>query len=60
LTWERKHLRPANILSLLCFDEHRVGTESQYAGTSDHGAGWGNGMERKFIGEYLPESRSGN
>jgi hypothetical protein len=24
--------------------------------TSDHGCGWGNGMERKFVGDYLPES----
>ena len=22
--------------------------------TSDHGCGWGNGMERKFVGDYLP------
>ena len=24
---------------------------------SDHGAGWGNGMERKLVGDYLSESR---
>jgi len=26
--------------------------------TSDHGAGWGNGMERKLLGEYTPLSLS--
>ena len=24
---------------------------------SDHGAGWGNGMEWKLVGEYLPEEK---
>jgi len=24
--------------------------------TSDHGCGWGYGMERNFLGDFLPES----
>jgi ankyrin repeat protein len=56
LTWASEHLRPGNILSLLSFGEHKIGENSQRSMTSDHGAGWGNGMEWKFVGDYLPES----
>lgn len=57
LTWASEHLRPGSILALLSFGSHTIGEGSRNAITSDHGAGWGNGMERKFLGEYLPESR---
>jgi ankyrin repeat protein len=56
LTWASEHLRPGSILALLCFGPHRIGENSRRFITSDHGAGWGNGMERHFLGDYLPES----
>ena len=56
LTWASEHLRPGSILSLLSFGEYGIGGSSQRRITSDHGAGWGNGMEWKLVGEYLPES----
>jgi ankyrin repeat protein len=55
LAWASKHLRPATILSLLCYGEHKIGGNSVSSMTSDHGSGWGNGMENKFIGRYLRE-----
>jgi len=57
ISWASRHLRPGRILSLLAFGEHRIGEASRQSITSDHGAGWGNGMEWKLIGEYLPENR---
>jgi len=57
LTWASEHLRPGRILSLLAFGEHGIGPAGERSITSDHGAGWGNGMERKLLGDYLPESR---
>lgn len=56
LSWASQHLRPGRILSLLAFGEHRIGEWSRDMITSDHGAGWGHGMEWKFVGEYLPLS----
>lgn len=56
LTWASLHLRPGSLLSLLTFDRHTIGPRAAGTITSDHGAGWGNGMERKLLGEYLPES----
>jgi ankyrin repeat protein len=44
------------VVLLLVFGPHRVGEHAREGITSDHGAGWGNGMERKFLGDYLPES----
>lgn len=55
LAWASKHLRPATILSLLCYGKHKIGGNSLSSMTSDHGSGWGNGMENKFIGQYLRE-----
>ena len=52
--WASEHLRPGSILHLLSFEGQYVGENSMI--TSDHGFGWGNGMERKFLGDYLPES----
>jgi uncharacterized protein len=56
LSWASEHLRPGSILALLTFGSHRIGENSRKRNISDHGAGWGNGMEWKFLGEYLPES----
>lgn len=56
LTWASEHLRPGSILSLLSFGEHTIGSGSRRRMISDHGAGWGNGMEWKIVGDYLPES----
>ncbi len=56
LSWASRHLRPGVILELLAFGEHRVGPNARERLTSDHGAGWGNGMEWNLLGEYLPES----
>ncbi len=58
LTWASEHLRPGSILKMLAFDPHRISEKSAENITSDHGCGWGNGMERKFVGDYLPESGS--
>jgi ankyrin repeat protein len=56
LSWASAHLRPGSILALLAFGDFKIGENSRTSITSDHGAGWGNGMERKFVGEFLPES----
>ncbi|MSP20431.1 MAG: ankyrin repeat domain-containing protein [Alphaproteobacteria bacterium] len=56
LTWASAHLRPGSVLSLLQFGPHRIGAGHVAANTSDHGCGWGNGMERNFVGDFLPES----
>ena len=56
LTWASEHLRPGEILGLLEFGDHRVGPAARNRITSDHGAGWGNGMEWNLLGDYLPES----
>ncbi|MGH9945720.1 MAG: ankyrin repeat domain-containing protein [Pyrinomonadaceae bacterium] len=56
LTWASEHLRPGTILKLLAFPPHYVSEKSAEIITSDHGCDWGTGMERKFIGDFLPES----
>ena len=55
LAWGSRHLRPAKILSLLCYGEHKIGGNSISSMISDHGNGWGNGMENKFIGQLIRE-----
>lgn len=57
LSWASWHLRPGAILRLLAYGAHAVTPQHAANITSDHGAGWGNGMERNLMGEYLPESR---
>lgn len=59
LTWASYHLRPARILSLLCFDRHRIHSAAIDRNVSDHGFGWGNGMETNLMGEYAPFSKRG-
>lgn len=56
LSWASEHLRPGSILKLLAFPPHNISDGHVTQITSDHGCGWGNGMERKFVGDYLPES----
>ena len=60
LTWASAHLRPGSILRILSFPPHNVSEAGAALITSDHGSGWGNGMERKFLGDYLPESGKGD
>ena len=59
ISWASEHLRPGPILKLLAFPPHNISDAGAAAITSDHGCGWGNGMERKFVGDYLPESGKG-
>lgn len=58
ISWASEHLRPGSILKLLAFPPHNISDAGAARITSDHGCGWGNGMERNFIGDYLPESGS--
>ena len=55
LSWASEHLRPGRILALLAFGPHRIGEAHKIKNTSDHGQGWGNGMEWNLLGDYLPE-----
>lgn len=57
LSWASEHLRPGRILSLLTFGEHHIGEGHRTRITSDHGHGWGNGMDWNFLGDYLPENK---
>lgn len=58
LSWASEHLRPGAILAKLAFPPHHVSEASQRSITSDHGCGWGYGMERKLLGDYLPDRSS--
>lgn len=55
LTWASEHLRPGKILSLLTFGDHKISAAHIEKNTSDHGNGWGTGMDWNLFGEYLPE-----
>lgn len=55
LSWASEHLRPGKILALLAHGDHRIGEEHKVKNTSDHGCGWGNGMDWNLLGDYLPE-----
>jgi len=56
LSWASWHLRPGAILQLLAYGPHTITDRHVAAITSDHGAGWGNGMDRHLQGDYLPLS----
>ena len=56
LTWASWHLRPGSVLQLLAFPPYSITDKHVAQNTSDHGAGWGNAMERSLVGEYLPLS----
>ncbi len=58
ISWASEHLRPGTILKLLSFPPHNISDAGAASITSDHGCGWGNGMERKFVGDYSPESET--
>ncbi len=60
LSWASEHLRQGSILRLLAFPPHHISEAGARNITSDHGCGWGNGMERKFLGDFLPESANAN
>ena len=55
LSWASEHLRPGAILSLLAYDDHVITEAYKIKNTSDHGQGWGNGMDWNLLGDYLPE-----
>jgi ankyrin repeat protein len=55
LTWASEHLRPGSILKLLTFGPHYISDAGAANITSDHGCGWGNGMEQNLLGDYLAE-----
>ncbi|MBE9461596.1 ankyrin repeat domain-containing protein [Dyadobacter subterraneus] len=55
LTWASEHLRPGAILLLLTYGKHRISESYKTKSTSDHGQGWGNGMDWNLLGDYLPE-----
>ncbi len=55
LSWASQHLRPGSILALLAFGEHAITDAHKTRNTSDHGQGWGNGMDWNLMGDYLPE-----
>lgn len=47
LSWASRHLRPAAILRLLCFDDWSIHPDADWSG--DHGSGW-SGMDRHLTG----------
>jgi ankyrin repeat protein len=56
LSWASVHLRPGPILALLAFGRHTISAAARERIGSDHGSGWGNGMEWNLLGEFLAES----
>ncbi len=51
LTWASWHLRPGSILKKLCFGNIFIHPDAVTRSTSDHGMGWGNGMEVNLLGK---------
>ena len=51
LSWASWHLRPGRILSLLCYGKYSIHPEQVKLSVSDHGSGWGNGMEMFLLGK---------
>ena len=56
LSWASWHLRPAAVLSALCFGRHSVHPDAIASDDSDHGHGWG-GMDHYLLG--TPHDKSG-
>ncbi len=50
LTWASWHLRPASVLKKLCYGDIFIHPDTVKRSTSDHGMGWGNGMEVNLLG----------
>lgn len=57
ISWASWHLRPGAILKLLAHGPHQINAGHVARITSDHGAGWGYGVERNQLGEYLLDSK---
>ncbi len=55
LSWASQHLRPGSVLSLLSYGNHLISEKHKEINTSDHGHGWGTGMDWNLMGDYLPE-----
>ena len=53
LTWASEHLRPGRILALLSYGPFKIGEAHKEKNISDHGYGWGNGMDWNLMGDYL-------
>ena len=51
LSWASWHLRPATILQKLCYDDYFIHPKNPEYSQSDHGLGWGNGMENNLLGK---------
>ena len=51
LTWASWHLRPGSILKKLCYGDISIHPDAVKHSTSDHGLGWGNGMEVNLLGK---------
>lgn len=60
LSWASEHLRPGSILALLAFDDFTVSEAYRARNTSDHGQGWGSGMDWNLLGDYLPDGDKGS
>lgn len=57
LSWASLHLRPGSVLYLLQYGKHKISEKHKEVNISDHGHGWGNGMDWNLIGDYLPEEK---
>ncbi|MBX2897082.1 MAG: ankyrin repeat domain-containing protein [Cyclobacteriaceae bacterium] len=55
LSWASEHLRPGSVLALLSYGDYKISDSHITKNTSDHGAGWGTGMDWNLFGDYLPE-----
>jgi len=51
-----EHLRPGSILKLLAFSPYNISDAHVTQLTSDHGSGWGYGMEKNLLGDLIAES----
>ena len=56
LGWASMHLRPGEILRALSFGPHQISEAHARVNRSDHGAGWGSGMDWNLFGDYLPDA----
>ncbi len=55
LSWASQHLRPGSVLALLSYGDHFISEKHITINKSDHGHGWGTGMDWNLLGDYLPE-----
>ena len=55
LSWASEHLRPGLILALLSYGQHQISQKHIEMLQSDHGQGWGSGMDWNLFGDYLTE-----